>query len=173
MFETNLFGVIDMNQTFLPLLCKAQGTIVHVGTVGAIAPVPWLSVYTASKAALYAYCDTMRLEVATLGVKVVYVRTGQVATNPRTETPAVKDSVYASVRPNKKSHDDGLKQGCTPEAYANRVVGRLLRGGSWWRNSWVLWAGNQAFEMRVIGWIAGNLPWDLWGFLMRRAYKLG
>ena len=127
MFETNFFSVIDINQTFLPLLRKAQGTIIHVGTVGAIAPVPWLSVYTASKAALYAYCDTMRLEVATLGVKVIYLRTGQVATNPRPERPVTKDSVYASVRANKESYKDGLNQGCTPEAYANQVVGKLLR----------------------------------------------
>jgi 1-acylglycerone phosphate reductase len=54
MFETNFFGIIGINQTFLPLLRKAQGTILYVGTAGAISPVPWLSVYTASKVALYA-----------------------------------------------------------------------------------------------------------------------
>lgn len=32
-FETNLFAVINMCQTFLPLLKKAQGTIVQIGSV--------------------------------------------------------------------------------------------------------------------------------------------
>ena len=40
----------------------------------------------------------MRLEVATLRVKAISLRTGQVATNPRDERPVSMDSVYASVR---------------------------------------------------------------------------
>ena len=39
MFETNFFGIIGINQTFLPLLRKAQGTMLYVGTAGAISPV--------------------------------------------------------------------------------------------------------------------------------------
>lgn len=35
-FETNLFAVITMCQTFLPLLIKAQGTIVQIGSVAGV-----------------------------------------------------------------------------------------------------------------------------------------
>lgn len=37
-FETNLFAVITMCQTFLPLLMKAKGTIVQVGSVAGVRP---------------------------------------------------------------------------------------------------------------------------------------
>jgi len=37
-FETNLFAVITMCQTFLPLLIKAKGTIVQVGSVAGVRP---------------------------------------------------------------------------------------------------------------------------------------
>ncbi|KAB8218202.1 hypothetical protein BDV33DRAFT_176147 [Aspergillus novoparasiticus] len=35
-FETNLFAVINMCQTFLPLLKKAQGTIIQIGSVAGV-----------------------------------------------------------------------------------------------------------------------------------------
>jgi NAD(P)-dependent dehydrogenase (short-subunit alcohol dehydrogenase family) len=35
-FETNLFSVITMCQTFLPLLIKAKGTIVQIGSVAGV-----------------------------------------------------------------------------------------------------------------------------------------
>lgn len=35
-FETNLFAVITMCQTFLPLLIKAKGTIVQIGSVAGV-----------------------------------------------------------------------------------------------------------------------------------------
>jgi 1-acylglycerone phosphate reductase len=37
-FEINLFAVITMCQTFLPLLIKAKGTIVQVGSVAGVRP---------------------------------------------------------------------------------------------------------------------------------------
>lgn len=35
-FETNLFAVITMCQTFLPLLIKAKGTIVQIGSIAGV-----------------------------------------------------------------------------------------------------------------------------------------
>lgn len=35
-FETNFFAVINMCQTFLPLLIKAKGTIVQIGSVAGV-----------------------------------------------------------------------------------------------------------------------------------------
>jgi 1-acylglycerone phosphate reductase len=37
-FNTNFFGVVQINQTFLPLLLRSKGTIVHIGSVAAIMP---------------------------------------------------------------------------------------------------------------------------------------
>lgn len=48
-FETNLFAVITMCQTFLPLLIKAKGTIVQIGSVAGVScDSPSTSIYYVS-----------------------------------------------------------------------------------------------------------------------------
>jgi 1-acylglycerone phosphate reductase len=54
-----------MCQAFAPLLIAAKGTIVQIGSVAAVMPYVFGSVYNASKAALHAYSNTLRL--GTLG----------------------------------------------------------------------------------------------------------
>ncbi|OJD09784.1 hypothetical protein ACJ73_10092, partial [Blastomyces percursus] len=62
-FETNFIAVIAMCQEFAPLLIKAKGTIVQVGSVAGIIPYVFGSVYNASKAALHSFSDTLRVEL--------------------------------------------------------------------------------------------------------------
>ncbi|KAI4125356.1 MAG: hypothetical protein LQ347_005399, partial [Umbilicaria vellea] len=77
-FETNLFAIMHICQTFSPLLIRAHGTIVQIGSVAAIIPYVFGSVYNASKAALHAYSNTLRVELEPFGVKVMTVVTGGV-----------------------------------------------------------------------------------------------
>src|ERR1700761_7883633 len=84
MFDTNILAIIDINTTFLPLLRLSRGTIVHIGSVGSMGPVPWNAIYCASKAALYSYTDTLRLELGVFGIKVKIVQTGMVGSNMQT-----------------------------------------------------------------------------------------
>lgn len=81
MFETNVLGVMHMCQLFFPQVLAAKGTIVNVGSVAATTPLPFLSHYCASKASLYAYSDILRLELAPLGVNVIYAMCGNIKTN--------------------------------------------------------------------------------------------
>ncbi|KAF4257338.1 hypothetical protein CNMCM8057_003667 [Aspergillus fumigatus] len=69
-FETNFFADILMCQTFLPLLLRAKGTIVQIGSVSGVMPYVFGSVYNASKAALHSLSDAMRIELAPFGRKV-------------------------------------------------------------------------------------------------------
>ena len=148
--------------------------MVHIGSVASVAPVPWLSAYLASKAALYAYCDTLRLEVATLGVGVVCVQTGTINTDMNRERPSLDhDSLYKSVRKaHQERHQGGQPKGIAVEAFAKAVVDRLLAPKRWWHSKWLLWVGGQATEMRIVNWLAGNWPGDLWGLIMRKTYML-
>ncbi|KAH1311121.1 hypothetical protein KXX47_005934 [Aspergillus fumigatus] len=66
-FETNFFADILMCQTFLPLLLRAKGTIVQIGSVSGVMPYVFGSVYNASKAALHSLSDAMRIELAPFG----------------------------------------------------------------------------------------------------------
>jgi len=81
MFGANVFGVMQMCQVFLPELLAVKGTIINMGSIAGHLPIPFMSAYAASKAAVHAYSGSLRVELAPLGVKVIYVMTGNVKTN--------------------------------------------------------------------------------------------
>ena len=65
LYETNVFGVMAMVKEFVPLLIASQdGCVVNIGSLSAIAPVPFTCVYGSSKAALHSYTDVLRVELA-------------------------------------------------------------------------------------------------------------
>lgn len=81
LFAVNLFGHIAMTQRLLPVLIKNRGTIVNVTSVGGKMAMATYGPYAGSKFALEAVSDALRREVETLGVKVVVVEPGAVATD--------------------------------------------------------------------------------------------
>ena len=82
MFDLNVWGQIATIQAFLPLLLKSSnGLIVNHTSVGAGSPIPFQSVYNASKAALSMFTQTLRMELQPFGIKVTELRTGGVKTN--------------------------------------------------------------------------------------------
>ncbi|RYP59381.1 hypothetical protein DL769_008566 [Monosporascus sp. CRB-8-3] len=81
MFAVNVFGPMRMVRHFHPMLIKAQGKIVNIGSVGGIVPYVYGSSYNASKAALHHWGNTLRVEMKPLGVDVVNIISGEVSTN--------------------------------------------------------------------------------------------
>ncbi|KAI9828022.1 MAG: hypothetical protein M1832_003549 [Thelocarpon impressellum] len=77
-FETNVYSVMRMCQAFAPLLVAAKGTIVQVGSLAGVMPYVFGATYNATKAALHAYSNTLRVELAPFDVKVVILVTGGV-----------------------------------------------------------------------------------------------
>jgi NAD(P)-dependent dehydrogenase (short-subunit alcohol dehydrogenase family) len=77
-FATNTLGTIAMTQAVLPgLRARRSGVIVNVTSTVTLAPLPLLSVYTASKAAVNAFTESLALEVEPLGIRARLVLPGR------------------------------------------------------------------------------------------------
>lgn len=63
-FDVNLFGVVRMTQAFSTPLINRKGLIVNVGSLAAYAPYVFGASYNATKAALLAYGNTLRIELS-------------------------------------------------------------------------------------------------------------
>jgi NAD(P)-dependent dehydrogenase (short-subunit alcohol dehydrogenase family) len=79
-FEVNVMGQISVVQAFLPLLRRAKGRIVNMGSISGRMALPFLGPYSASKFALEAITDSLRLELMPWGITVSIIEPGAVKT---------------------------------------------------------------------------------------------
>lgn len=79
--ETNFFGTVALTKAALPgMVRRRAGTIVQVSSSSSLLPQPGMGAYAASKRALDALSDALRLEVLPFGVQVTRVHPGQFKT---------------------------------------------------------------------------------------------
>jgi NAD(P)-dependent dehydrogenase (short-subunit alcohol dehydrogenase family) len=72
-FEINVIAHIDVTKAFLPFLKVARGTAMYVSSIAGRISMPITGIYAASKYALEALCDALRIELAPFGVQVVLI----------------------------------------------------------------------------------------------------
>jgi NAD(P)-dependent dehydrogenase (short-subunit alcohol dehydrogenase family) len=81
-FETNLFGLVELTRRAIPRLRAAGGgVIVNVTSASLLFPMPFYAVYRASKAAVAALGETLRAELRPFGIRVLEVLPGPVETD--------------------------------------------------------------------------------------------
>jgi len=78
LMEVNVIGLLATTQAFVPLLRKAHGRIVNIGSLAGIVAMPGASAYAASKFAVQAITDSLRLELKPFGIRVTIVDPGAV-----------------------------------------------------------------------------------------------
>jgi len=78
--EINLIAPAELTRLCLPLLRASRGSVVFIGSGASTRPVPGSAVYPATKHALKAYADVLRLDEARNGVRVSTVAPGPTAT---------------------------------------------------------------------------------------------
>jgi NAD(P)-dependent dehydrogenase (short-subunit alcohol dehydrogenase family) len=79
-FEVNVFGLLQVTQLFLPLIRTGHGRIVNIGSIAGRVASPMVGPYCASKHAVEALTDALRLELAPWELHVSVVEPGVVAT---------------------------------------------------------------------------------------------
>ncbi|MFN0280620.1 MAG: oxidoreductase [Kineosporiaceae bacterium] len=174
-FETNVFGLGRMCQLVLPGMRRAgRGRIVNVSSMGGRIVFPTGGWYHASKYAVEALSDALRVEVAPFGVRVVLVEPGLI----RTEFESVASgglgagaerSAYADLR----RHADAVmsrayrsRAGAGPSTVAEVIATAVETRRP--RTRYVVTAAAKAqVQTRRL---AGDRVWDAF---VRRTYRLG
>jgi NAD(P)-dependent dehydrogenase (short-subunit alcohol dehydrogenase family) len=81
LFDTNVFGLLAVTRAFVPAMReRGQGRVVNVGSIMGRVAMPLLGAYNASKHAVAALTDVLRIELAPFGITVVLVEPGAVRT---------------------------------------------------------------------------------------------
>ncbi len=81
LFEVNTIAPLRIIQSFLPLLRQAGGRVVNISSMNGTMALPMVGAYSASKFALEALSDTLRVELRPWRIPVSIIRPGQVRTS--------------------------------------------------------------------------------------------
>jgi short-subunit dehydrogenase len=117
LFEVNLFGPLRCVQAVLPYM-RRGGRIINVSSVVGKRAIPKVGGYCATKAALNALSDALRVEVADRGITVTNVYPGTTRTAFRENSRRTKDE-ERGWRP----------RGVTPEKVAEKITHAAEKGG--------------------------------------------
>lgn len=174
-FDLNVFSLITVTRAFLPLLLKSpDAKVANNISLAAYLTLPVCAMYHSSKAAANSLTDTMRLELAPFGVKVVALITGSVQTNffsnllsNSTDAPQLpQDSIYRVVPGGLKMMTNSgdlltSKNDMDAQTWATQVVSDLLKANP----AHQIWRGSSATMARI----ASHMPV---GMLDSMAYKV-
>jgi NAD(P)-dependent dehydrogenase (short-subunit alcohol dehydrogenase family) len=133
-FDVNVFGSLTVLRAVLPAMREARrGTIVTVSSVAGKVSIPFASPYCASKHALEAISDALRVEVAPWKIRVVVVEPGPITTHfgdraregtaRILRTPGPYSPFYANVE--RASETDFQRGKRRPELVARVIVGAI------------------------------------------------
>ena len=100
-FETNFFGAVAMTKAVLPVMRKQRsGHIIQVTSIGGLLGTVSIGSYCASKHALEGWTESLRLEVNSLGIKVVLVEPGSFQTDIWTRGAVMGKEAVQPTSPN-------------------------------------------------------------------------
>lgn len=125
-FNINVFGHIKMTQTLLPLIRKSKhGRIVFTGSSAGLFVLPLTSAYSASKFALRAFCDALRVELKPSNIRVSLIQPGSIQTPIWSKGPFDEVEKHADVERYHSAILNGKKmiaQGAKNAISVNRVT---------------------------------------------------
>ena len=123
-YETNNLGMAATFQPFVAAMCKrGSGSLVGVASVAGIRGLPGHGAYCSSKAAVISYCESLRGELRSAGVKVVTLVPGYI------DTPLTRENRYS------------MPFLMPAERFADKAFKTIVAGASYrvipWQMGWV------------------------------------
>lgn len=130
-FEVNFFGMVNVTKAVLPYMRAAgAGRIVNISSVVAVAPIPFQTYYSASKAAINSYTCALANEVYPFGISVTAIMPGDIKTGfteAREKSAAGNDAYSGRIAKSvaKMEHDE--QNGMDPSAAGKYICKIALK----------------------------------------------
>lgn len=166
--EVNTVGPIAVTQAFMPLIRKATGRLVFTTSIGGRVSGPVIGPYTASKFALEALCDALRVELRPWKIHVAVIEPGAIRTEIFDKSRSLKEELMEAFGEEEKARygamaesvmdrfDDLEKNALEPDAVA-KVIEHALTSGSP-RTRYLV--GTDARIQAALGWLLPDAPFD-------------
>lgn len=129
LFEINFFGAVRMTNGVLPRMrVTRSGRILFLSSAGGVVSVPYAGYYCATKHALEAYVEALRLEVEEFGIQAALIAPGTVST-PAGDKAIEPDQPLAAYSPKRQKSADkyveAIRSGMPPENVAAAILQAL------------------------------------------------
>lgn len=98
-FSVNVFGLVSVTQAFLPHLRLARGRIVNLSSVGGLITIPFGGGLCATKHAVEAISEAMRMELLPAGVNVIIIRPASIHSPAADKLAVDTERVIAALPP--------------------------------------------------------------------------
>lgn len=124
-YDVNVFGQVAVIQAFLPLLRRATGHIINIGSVGDRLTLPYGGPLTSSKWALASITEALRLELRPWAIRVVLIEPASISTDAVGKVQAEAEQVLQRL--------DEMQQaryGATYRSMIDRAMARERNGSS-------------------------------------------
>jgi NAD(P)-dependent dehydrogenase (short-subunit alcohol dehydrogenase family) len=99
LLEVNVLGLLAVTQAFIPLLREHKGRLINISSGHGLLAIPDKSVYAASKFAVQAISDSLRVELRPFGVSVSSVVVGKVNTEVLGKIVADRERMVSAAAP--------------------------------------------------------------------------
>lgn len=160
-FETNVFAPIELARACFPLLRDSRGLVINIGSVSGVLVTPFAGAYCASKAAVHALSDALRLELAPFGIQVMEVQPGAIASSfgahasQQAEAMLNESSPWWPMRDGIRARARASQQNPTPAADFARAVLAAVQAR---RRPRVLRLGNGSRSLPLMAaWLPGGV----------------
>ena len=120
LWEVNFLSAVNTAQAFAPSLCERQGHIVNIGSLASKVAPRYLSGYPASKFALAAFSQQLRLELGPKGLHVLLVCPGPIKRND--DAPRYQDQGLDLPASAHRPAGGAKLKGIDPDWLAERIL---------------------------------------------------
>ena len=170
-FETNFFGNVGLTQAVLPVMRKQRsGHIIMISSISGLHGALSVSSYSASKFAMEGWSEALRLEVNSLGIKVVLVEPGSYQTDIWTRNAVLGKKTTDGSSPNRergeRMRDQVQKLKKKDPIEVAQVIARIANDPNP-RLRYLVGA-----DARLQLWLKRVLPWKWHEKLIAKALKL-